>query len=402
MIFFENNILTHFFIMIKKSLIFTATVFVICFLASSCSTNQSTISGTIQNIDSLVNLTVLHQGFSKTEEIKTVKLTPKKSTFKFKVGELTEPTFFQLRVSTKGSSYIVLLLNPSDKAELTIDLNDFTNYTVTGSPESIKTKHLTNRLAKTVNSLDSLTSLINRSSTVSEKLMLSQQYESIIDKQRAFSTQFIWDSLMSRASVMALYQKVGADRFVFDRAEDIQLFKAVATSLIARFPESDYAKGMLRDIKNQEKIVFSHRLQELVKNAEASLPDIALPNPKGDTIRLSSLKGKVILLDFWASFNQDNLLENRELLQLYSKYNRQGFEIYQVSVDYEREAWLAAIESGPLPWINVSELDTRGSLAARLFNVTNLPANYLISRNHDIVAKNIYGKDLEKKLKELL
>ena len=161
--------------MIKKSLIFTATVFVICFLASSCSTNQSTISGTIQNIDSLVNLTVLHQGFSKTEEIKTVKLTPKKSTFKFKVGELTEPTFFQLRVSTKGSSYIVLLLNPSDKAELTIDLNDFTNYTVTGSPESIKTKHLTNRLAKTVNSLDSLTSLINRSSTVSEKLMLSQQ-----------------------------------------------------------------------------------------------------------------------------------------------------------------------------------------------------------------------------------
>lgn len=388
--------------MVKKSPIISVIALIACFLASSCSTNQSTISGTIDNIDSLVHLTILHQGFAKNEELKTVKLTPKKSTFKFKVGELTEPTFFQLRISEKRTSYLMLLLDPSEKVELNIDLKNVSDYVVSGSPESGRVKQLANRLSKTATSLDSLTRLINSSSTVNEKRMLNQRYESIIDKQRDYSAQFIWDSLMSRASVMALYQKVGSDRFVFDRAEDIQLFKAVATSLIAQYPESDYAKGMARDIKNQEKIIKSYELQEIVKNAESTLPEIALPNPVGDTIKLSSLKGKVILLDFWASFNQDNLLENRALIELYRKYNRQGFEIYQVSVDSNREAWMAAIESGPLPWVNVSELNPNGSFAATLYNVSSLPANYLINRNYDIVAKNIFGKDLEKKLKELL
>jgi peroxiredoxin len=257
-------------------------------------------------------------------------------------------------------------------------------------------------LAQTIKSLDSLKVLIENASASAEKQKLNLEYEAAIDSQREFSTQFIWDNPMSRASVMALYQKVSDDRFVFDRAEDVQLFKVVASSLIARYPDSDYAKGMLRDIRNQDKILRSHSLQELVRNVESTLPEIALPNPKGDTVRLSSLHGKVILLDFWASFSQENLLENRELLDLYRKYKGQGFEIYQVSLDVEREPWLAAIESAGLPWVNVSELDPDGSVVAGMYNVTRLPANYLIDRNFDIAAKNIFGRELEKKLKELL
>ena len=207
---------------------------------------------------------------------------------------------------------------------------------------------------------------------------------------------------MSRASVMALYQKISDDRFVFEKAEDIQLFKVVASSLIARYPDSEYSKGMLRDIKNQEKILTSARLQSLIQVAESSLPEIALPNTNGDTVKLSSLRGKVILLDFWASFSQENLLENRELLELYKRYKSKGFEIYQVSLDIEREPWLAAIESVGLPWVNVCELNPNGSRVVGLYNVTRLPANYLIGRNYDIVGKNLFGRDLENKLKEIL
>ena len=174
--------------MIKKTLVNSLIVLIFCFLASSCSTNQSAISGTIANIDSLVNITILQQGFAKVDELETVKLTPKKSTFKFKVGELVEPTFFQLKISSKRTNYIVVLLDPAENVELNIDLNNISNYTVTGSPESERIKQLSTQLAKTVTSLDSLTALINRSSTVSEKRMLNQQYESIINKQRAFST----------------------------------------------------------------------------------------------------------------------------------------------------------------------------------------------------------------------
>jgi peroxiredoxin len=372
-------------------------------LAISCTDDkQSKIEGKVDGVDSEVQVTLLRQDFAKTEIFETISISPKKSTFRFKVGELTEPTFFQLRFEGRRNQFMVLLLEPAEHAVVEVDIKDFSNYTVTGANESLKTQALSRRLAQTIKSLDSLKVLIENASASAEKQKLNLEYEAAIDSQREFSTQFIWDNPMSRASVMALYQKVSDDRFVFDRAEDVQLFKVVASSLIARYPDSDYAKGMLRDIRNQDKILRSHSLQELVRNVESTLPEIALPNPKGDTVRLSSLHGKVILLDFWASFSQENLLENRELLDLYRKYKGQGFEIYQVSLDVEREPWLAAIESAGLPWVNVSELDPDGSVVAGMYNVTRLPANYLIDRNFDIAAKNIFGRELEKKLKELL
>jgi peroxiredoxin len=176
----------------------------------------------------------------------------------------------------------------------------------------------------------------------------------------------------------------------------------VATSIIATYPESGFAKGMQRDIKNQEKLLASHNLKRLIENAESTLPEIALPNPKGEIIRLSSLKGKVILLDFWASSSQECLLENRELLEVYKQFRSKGFEVYQVSFDIDREPWMAAIESARLPWINVSELDPEGSIVAGSYNVTQVPANYLIDRDYSIIGKNIFGKDLVVKLKEVL
>ncbi len=383
-----------------KWLVVTAVALV---FGSSCSNeNISTIKGNISNADKPIKLSLLKQSFAKTETLESVEISARNKSFKFKAGELNEPTFFQLRFKGDKSRTVVLLLEPGDKAVVEIDMQNFDNYTVTGSKESLKTQSLAKRLAQTVNTLDSINVLMSKATSNTQKQQLAQEYEVAIEKQREFSSQFIWDNPMSRASVMALYQKVSDDRFVFDRAEDVQLFKVVGSSLVARYPDSDYAKGMLRDIQNQEKILMSHQLQELVKNVESTLPELALPNPQGDTVRLSSFKGKVILLDFWGSFNQDNLLENRELLQLYKKYKNQGFEIYQVSLDVEREAWLAAIESANLPWVNVSELNPNGSSAARLYNVNRLPANYLINRNYDIVAKNVYGRNLESKLKEIL
>ncbi|MDX9845905.1 MAG: TlpA disulfide reductase family protein [Tenuifilaceae bacterium] len=383
----------------KIILIALATLLV----STSCKEkDQSSIDGTIKNIDNQVEVKLLRQEFGKVVPVQTVRLTPKKSTFKIGVGKLEEPTFFQLHVEGTRNNVAVLLLEPGEKAVVNIDLKNFMDYEVEGANESLKTKALSEQLAKTLKTLDSLNNQQSLATTAVQRLKINEEYEAAVEKQREFSTKFIWENPMSRASVMALYQKVSDERFVFEKAEDIQLFKVVASSLIARYPDSEYSKGMLRDIKNQEKILTSARLQSFIQVAESSLPEIALPNPKGDTIRLSSLKGKVILLDFWASFSQENLLENRELLELYKRYNSKGFEIYQISLDIEREPWLAAIESGGLPWVNVSELNPNGSRVVGLYNVTRLPANYLIGRNYDIVGKNLFGRDLESKLKEIL
>ncbi len=372
-------------------------------LSTACKErDQSSVVGTIKNIDTQVEVKLLRQEFSRVVPVQSVKLTPRKPTFKIGVGKLEEPTFFQLHVEGTRSNVAVLLLEPEENAVVNIDLNSFMDYEVEGANESLKTKALSIQLSKTLKTLDSLNNQLSQATTTAQRLKISEEYEATVEKQREFSSKFIWENPMSRASVMALYQKINDDRFVFEKAEDIQLFKVVASSLIARYPDSDYSKGMLRDIKNQERILSSARLQSLIQVAESSLPEIALPNTKGDTVKLSSLRGKVILLDFWASFSQENLLENRELLELYKRYKSKGFEIYQVSLDIEREPWLAAIESVGLPWVNVSELNPNGSRVIGLYNVTRLPANYLIGRNYDIVGKNLFGRDLENKLKEIL
>lgn len=379
-------------------------IILISLIFSSCNKEEvSIVEGTIQNVDSLVVVKVFRQSFDKSELIDSMKVTAKKPRFSFKLGALNEPTFYHLYViDGKKQNVAVLLLEPKEKVKMDIDLNSFSSYTVEGSRESLRTQMLSRRLAQTIKSLDSLKALHGKAASESEKAELMTKYSNTIEKQRDFSTKFIWENPMSRANVMALYQRFGDDQYVFDRPEDTELFKVVATSIIALYPESSYAIGMKNDIKNQERLLTSYTLQALVENAESTLPEIALPNPKGEIVRLSSLKGKVILLDFWASSSQANLLENRELLNVYKQFKSSGFEIYQVSFDVEREPWLAAIESAKLPWINVCELSTDGSSVAGFYNITQIPANYLIDKNFNIVGKNLYGKDLIAKLKDIL
>lgn len=372
------------------------------FLSSCQKSNDSRIDGSIQNIDSLVEVKIYRQSFDRSTLVESKKVTPKRSEFSFKIGELVEPTFFHLHIEGKKQNIAVLLLEPGDKIELNIDLKRFSDYKVEGSNESLRTQLLSRRLAQTIKSLDSISNLHAQAKSADEKAELMAKYFETIEKQREFSTNFIWENPMSRANVMALYQKFGEDQFVFDRPEDTKLFKVVATSIIALYPESSYAIGMKNDINNQEKLMASHNLQTLIQNAQSTLPEIALPNPKGEVVRLSSLRGKVILLDFWASSSQASLLENRELLEVYKQFKNKGFEIYQVSFDVEKEPWLAAIESARLPWINVSELSPNGSAVAGSYNVTQVPSNYLIDKNYNIVGKNLYGNDLITKLKEIL
>jgi thiol-disulfide isomerase/thioredoxin len=372
-------------------------------LISSCKNSEvSNIKGTVNNIDSQAEVKLYRQDFDKLELISSSKLTPKKNSFAFNIKVMQEPTFFQLHFEGKQTNIAVLMLEPTEKVTIDINLLDFINYTVTGSVGSTKTQILTKQLAKTIKSIDSLKVEQSKLTSKSEKQLVINKIEDVIQKQRDFSTKYIWDNPTCRTSVMALYQKISDDRFIFDSSDDIQLFKVVASSLIARYPESNYAKGMMRDIKNQQKILSSVRVQQLIQSAESSIPDIQLPNAKGEIVKLSSLKGKVVLLDFWASANVQSMMENRELIEIYRKYKSKGFEIYQVSLDVDREPWLAAIESIGMPWINVCELNPNGSSVIGLYNVTRIPANYLISRDHSIAGKNLFGAQLEKKLKEIL
>jgi peroxiredoxin len=127
-----------------------------------------------------------------------------------------------------------------------------------------------------------------------------------------------------------------------------------------------------------------------------------LPNPEGDTMKLSSLKGKVILLSFWASWNRNSTNFNRYLLELYNQFHTRGFEIYQVSLDYNKNAWAQAIAFEELPWINVSDLSYPQSITAGNYNIQSLPANYLLNKAGVIVGKNLSISELNSRIPDLI
>jgi peroxiredoxin len=132
-------------------------------------------------------------------------------------------------------------------------------------------------------------------------------------------------------------------------------------------------------------------------------PDIILPAPTGEVLKLSSLKGKVVLLDFWASWCQPCRHSNRQLQSLYKEYNAKGFEIFGVSLDQNKDAWKRAIKQDNISWPQV--IDARavnGSSLAQTWRLQYIPTTFLINKEGKIVAVNPEKKELEKLLPQLL
>ncbi|MCU0359404.1 MAG: AhpC/TSA family protein [Bacteroidia bacterium] len=130
--------------------------------------------------------------------------------------------------------------------------------------------------------------------------------------------------------------------------------------------------------------------------------NFAQADPSGKMVQLSDFRGKYVLVDFWASWCRPCRMENPNVVAAFNKYKSKGFTVLGVSMDSNREAWLAAVQQDMLNWTQLSDLKGWGNEVGKIYGVTGIPANYLIDKEGKIIAKDLRGAALDEKLAEVL
>ena len=308
----------------------------------------------------------------------------------------------------KVTNNLQLLVGAKEKVQLTGDLSKDlkVTYNVTGSKDSETIKLLNDRLRATSKTLDSIASVYRNGMNTNrvdsaKKAELDLLNQKTYQDHRKFSKGIIEDNDSSLVSIMALFQHLGRHETVFNIQNDFSLYSNVLKNLGSLYPESELVKSLRMMVTTQRRRKTREHADRLAIGVGSIAPEILLPTPKGEEIALSSLRGKYVLLDFWAGWCGPCRRENPNLVDNYKKYRRKGFKIYQVSLDKDKEEWTDAIKKDRLTWYHVSDLKHWKSDAAKLYNVRSIPSNFLIDPEGKIVATNLRGENLGKKLKEI-
>lgn len=180
----------------------------------------------------------------------------------------------------------------------------------------------------------------------------------------------------------------------------LDALKAMSDAYIKKYKNASFAMSMQQQVMEIE---AGYKSYKELNSGEKLAPEIALPNTEGKVLKLSSLKGQVVLIDFWASWCGPCRKENPNVVKLYNKYKAKGFNIFSVSLDRDANAWKKAIQADGLIWPNhVSDLKEWQTPLIQTYNFNSIPFTVLVDRKGKIVATNLRGEILEQKLKEIL
>ncbi|MFT5723914.1 MAG: thiol-disulfide isomerase/thioredoxin [Bacteroidia bacterium] len=207
--------------------------------------------------------------------------------------------------------------------------------------------------------------------------------------------------------LVALQQKMETDVMSFVKTQKGGPATYFAATYVVQKPSMellDYA--LLKLKKDAPNSLFTDRMDKRVSSVGALdigglAPEIELLSPSGEKVKLSSLRGKIVLVDFWASWCRPCRAENPNVVRVYKEYHDKGFEVFSVSLDNSADRWKQAIIQDGLTWTHVSDLKGWKSAAAALYEVSGIPKTFLLDKNGRIVAKDLRGAALEAKLAEI-
>jgi thiol-disulfide isomerase/thioredoxin len=370
---------------------------------AGCKNNSVQIAGTLTNPtpESYIFLDELKSSELKT--IDSVKLSDDGS-FKFKL-EVETPSFYLLKLNERN--FLTMLVNPGEKIKLEANY-DSLNYpvSISGSEGSELMAEYNRTLRKTIDKLTGLNAIYmqNADSPGLPAVMesLDSMAQSYLSEINTYTKNYIDKNLESLVSLVALYQQVAPNVYVLNPGKDLNYFVKVDSAMSILYPDYEPVTSLHRQVQEFVSAMKGDSEVTPVSSAGGEAPEISLPTPEGDTIKLSSTRGSVVLVDFWASWCMPCRQENPNLVKAYNLYHKRGFQIFQVSLDKTKEAWVKGIQDDQLgKWIHVSDIQYWNSVVVPLYKIESIPTNLLLDRDGRIIAANLRGEQLQIKLGEL-
>lgn len=362
--------------------------------AAACSGNAS-IEGTLSDAPSS-EVVVKLLNVNYYEVLDTVK-TDAAGRFSYK-AEIAEGQPEFIYVFYKDAKVASLLLEAGDKVTVTADT--LGNYSVEGSEESVKLAQVEKTYA---DALVKLSSLSDRALTAEGKELddirrqIGQEYVNYYRN----SVKYVMQNSKSLTVVPVFFQNFGSDLPVFAQSTDAIQFSAISDSLETVYPESKYVKALRNEAKRRQNLM---ELEARLNSAESvGYPDIELPDVNASKVKLSEVDAKVTLIFFWNPSDAGQKMFNLDFLKnIYEDYHKKGFEIYQVALDPDKALWARVVKEQKLPWINVC--DSRGSASpyALLYNISSVPAAFVIADGELVDGDMVTEKAFRKRIEQLL
>lgn len=376
----------------QKALIFVSAIMV---LVACMNTTESSkgISGTIEGAAGEPVYLMRYQGNQLVAS--DTALIGEDGSFMLTPKQPLKLDYYQVRIGDENR--FLLVTDSTEHVQVKANAADFENtLTFSGSPESELLDQFEDDLRPISSKLEEL------------RRLTKDPNASDIEKQQAFSELVDLNKKKTELALSFVNQHSGSAAILpaltqLNMNQHMTVFKNATGQLKNKLGDSYYFNVVRQQVAAAEKAQqnpVSRKNNKYSVGMEA--PDIQMEDPEGNVRSLHDLRGKVVMIDFWASWCGPCRRENPNVVAAYQRYNSDGFEIFSVSLDKDKTKWVRAIQQDGLLWPNhVSDLQGWNSAASRAYGISSIPHTILVGRDGKIIATHLRGAALEAKLAEL-
>ncbi len=304
------------------------------------------------------------------------------------------------RIRFGGTSFLPIVLN-SDTISFIADASDvFTTVVFSGSKDNETYADFNKKIIEFNKAHTNLSHMLDSLKKISTSSIFAANCMNQIKAGEAEMNTYIHTAIANNTSSPIVFSMLN----YIDFEQDFPFIESVTTIIKQQQPNYKYTANLIKMVTQYKSYMEQKAAKEKSDPAATgkTAPEFVLPDTKGKMVRLSSFKGKYLLLDFWASWCGPCREESPNVVKAYAKFKGKNFDILSVSLDDSKDKWLHAIEKDGLTWNHVSDLKAWESSVVRLYHVEGIPATFLLDPNGVVVARDLRGDQLEQKLEELL